>query len=386
MKKIDFHIHTISTTKDQPFEFNLDTLRSYVDTRSLDAIAITNHNCFDERQFSEIKHAINCTVFPGIEIDLDKGHILVISPLESVSSFISECTHIKEHIETSKSLSVNEFLSFFPNIADYLVIPHYTKDPKIPASIIQQLSRIISAGEVDSPKKWERCHKDDERLTPVLFSDMRACDFTGTKEFSTRQTYIDIDEIDIPILKIALKDRQNVFLSEDRGQSIFQLSNDDVLASTGLNVIIGKRSSGKSYTLESIANDYPYCSKYIRQFGLVEKNNNEEFNETINKRHKSFSHKYLEELRNIVELLLSVDQKKSKQNLERYVHTLKAYADSESMSDIFSQCKLFIENPKVPGDLKATKKLVEATLALLESDEYFDLIESIIPRQTLIKL
>ncbi len=89
MKKIDFHIHTISTQKDQPFNFDMNSLQKYVHLRSLDAIAITNHNCFEEIQFREIRNSLKCTVFPGIEIDLDKGHILVISPFERITRFNS---------------------------------------------------------------------------------------------------------------------------------------------------------------------------------------------------------------------------------------------------------------------------------------------------------
>lgn len=387
MRKIDFHIHTISTTKDIPFEFDINSLKSYVNFRSLDAIAITNHNIFDEAQFHEIKDAIDCIVFPGIEIDLDKGHVLVVAPVERITRFNSECARITSLLSNCKSLSVSDFLEFFPNLSEYLIIPHYKKDPQIPASIIQQLAGFIIAGEVDSPKKWERCHKDLESLTPVLFSDMRSMNFQETKrEFSTRQTFLDIDEISIQTLQVMLKDRQKVFLDENQGCSSFRLSNDDVLASTGLNVIIGKRSSGKSYTLQSIANDYPDCSKYIKQFSLVDKNTDEEFNEIINKRHNDLSYKYLSELRSIIERLQTIDYRNLQKNLTRFVQTLKSYADSESMSDVFSQSKLFSEISRETEDLKPIRKVIEATLTLLETEEFLSLITSIIPQGMLITL
>ena len=40
-KKIDFHIHTVSSIKDSDFTFSLDWLKSYVEATELDAIAIT---------------------------------------------------------------------------------------------------------------------------------------------------------------------------------------------------------------------------------------------------------------------------------------------------------------------------------------------------------
>ena len=82
MKKIDLHIHTISTISDVNFNFDLDILETYVKTRSIDAIAITNHNLFDIEQFKKISTRLSfITVFPGIEINIGEncGHMLVIS-------------------------------------------------------------------------------------------------------------------------------------------------------------------------------------------------------------------------------------------------------------------------------------------------------------------
>lgn len=48
MKKLDLHIHTIPTVSDRPFDFSMESLKKYVNDLALDAIAITNHNVFDE--------------------------------------------------------------------------------------------------------------------------------------------------------------------------------------------------------------------------------------------------------------------------------------------------------------------------------------------------
>ena len=54
MKKIDLHIHTVSSDLDAPFEFSLESLLNYLFEASLDGIAVTNHNLFRKEQFSEI--------------------------------------------------------------------------------------------------------------------------------------------------------------------------------------------------------------------------------------------------------------------------------------------------------------------------------------------
>ena len=77
MKKIDFHIHTISTDRDADFDFSLESLRMYVEECGLDAIAITNHDVFDTEQFRSIEKELDIPVFPGIEVSLNCGHLLI---------------------------------------------------------------------------------------------------------------------------------------------------------------------------------------------------------------------------------------------------------------------------------------------------------------------
>ena len=81
MKKIDLHTHTIPTFSDVDFEFSLPKVQEYIERLELDAIAITNHNTFDLKQYFEIRNSVSIIVFPGIEIDLEGGHILVISDI-----------------------------------------------------------------------------------------------------------------------------------------------------------------------------------------------------------------------------------------------------------------------------------------------------------------
>lgn len=72
MKKIDLHIHTVSTPSDKHFSFCMERLMWYVSEGNLDAIAITNHNMFDLKQFQEIKSQLEIKIFPGIEIGQSK--------------------------------------------------------------------------------------------------------------------------------------------------------------------------------------------------------------------------------------------------------------------------------------------------------------------------
>ena len=80
MKRCDLHIHTVASVSDRTFTFDKDVLVDYIEKTGLDVIAITNHNMFDYTQFQEIRNALpNTFVLPGIEVDLERGHILVIA-------------------------------------------------------------------------------------------------------------------------------------------------------------------------------------------------------------------------------------------------------------------------------------------------------------------
>ena len=87
MKKLDLHIHTVSTVSDRPFEFSMDILKQYVEERKIDVIAITNHNVFDLEQYRRIVSKLSDTiVLPGIEINIgnNAGHLLVIARQDDV--------------------------------------------------------------------------------------------------------------------------------------------------------------------------------------------------------------------------------------------------------------------------------------------------------------
>ena len=82
------------TVSDQYFEYNQTILEKYIAELSLDAIAITNHNTFDKEQYDKICEAVNIPVFPGIEIDIEKGHLLVITTKLDLIDFSARCKSV----------------------------------------------------------------------------------------------------------------------------------------------------------------------------------------------------------------------------------------------------------------------------------------------------
>lgn len=188
MKKIDLHLHTVKSISDVDFEFSLPKLKEYVTKLEIDCIAITNHNLFDLEQFKLIVSAVGIMVFPGIEINLENGHLLLISENAELVDFTAKCKKVQDLItHKEQSISVEKLKEIFPDLSRYLLIPHYDKKPNISMETIAKLHPNIFAGEVTSTRKFKACTKDATKLTPVIFSDARITDTIPA--FPTRQTF-----------------------------------------------------------------------------------------------------------------------------------------------------------------------------------------------------
>lgn len=393
MKKIDLHIHTIRSISDsKKIDFSVDKLSEYIDEKKLNAIAITNHNIFDIDQFREITEKIEIPVFPGVEIDLEKGHLLLIGDYLdfSIEEFALSCERLGNFIkEQSDSLTLAEFYSVFPKhtLRKYLLIPHYRKSPKIPEEIIQELSEhsTITAGEVSSPRKFMELKNEVDNLTPVLFSDQRICCFMNS--FNNHQTYFNISEISLSAIKGALSDKTKVSLSKKEGKDLFEIHNG-INASTGLNVLLGERSSGKTHLLNKIE-ESTKNTKYIRQFELVETNekrSEETFHTQLQNDESLFSAEYLAEFNEIVKDMLNINILATNKTVNEYVQSLVKNAESTEKKDAFAKSALFSEEKFRPKDLSTLEELIKATQIILDNNEYSTIIDEVLERKQLEEL
>lgn len=380
MKKVDLHIHTIQSISDKEFFFSLNSLKDYVDKLELDCIAITNHNLFDKSQFEYISSQLPIKVFPGIEIDLEAGHILLISENEDLDDFDLKCKKVSDLIKSkSDYISHEQLTEIFPLLSKYLLIPHYDKKPNIKPETLDKLGDNIFCGEVTSIRKFKACLTESDKLVPVIFSDCRFVE--DMQNYPTRQTYIDAADDSLIAIKGCLFDKNKVYLSKEEGNEFFQATDDGIILSTGLNVIIGERSTGKTYTLEKIINGFENV-KYIEQFSLLQ-NDEEKFKELVTTRHSLVSENYLKEFKDIIYDVNEVDIKTNNQYIEKYLDSLKKFASESDKLDSFSKCKLYNETKFELDDLENLKALIKATKLLLDNIEYKTLINKHIAENSL---
>lgn len=391
MKKLDLHIHTIQTVSDHPFSFSIDKLKEYVQGLHIDGIAVTNHNLFDATQFKNICNALSgiCVVLPGIEINLGAngfGHMICISSPDDIDDFSNRCSIIQTKITTPRDrITYNELRQIFGDLNRYLWIPHYDKKPTIDPSILEDMKEYLLCGEIGSVKKFIYKQKDTTSLIPLLFSDLRPTEDLDI--FPTRQTYFDIDEISINAIKKALLDRNHVSLTEYEGKNRFYVL-PDLPISTGLNIIIGERSSGKTYTLDQISKHNENV-KYIKQFSLVETNPEDaarKFADHIAAKRSSFAEEYFEPLKDAIDIVKSISSEDDDLSIEDYLSSLIRYARETDRADMFARCALYGETKFPDRSFDTVISLIESIEHLLDAREYKDIIEKYVQREALIAL
>lgn len=376
VKKIDFHIHTVPVAgKDAYFKFDLDKLREFVDELSMDAVAVTNHNLFDLEQFKEIEKVLeNTTVFPGIEIDFENGHLLLIGEKDNLEDFYEKCELVRVEVESGNKITVTKLKGVFSDLGKYLLIPHYDKKPKVSQTALDSLEDCIFAGEVSSPKKFNRTIKEKDSLTPVVFSDIRIGEDLDLGKHEGRHTFIKTNSnpLSIDILNATLRDKNKVFLSNTGKHGVFQVFRDGQELCNGLNIVLGGRSSGKTHLLDRLKETFDIeekSVKYIKQFDLV-KEDEEEFNKIVEKERSAVREAYLQEFQEIVEDITAIDRRANTYKLGKYIESLVEFASSEKLHDEFSAAALFTETPfqiRENPDLVALIKAIK----LLQKDSVY---------------
>lgn len=380
--KADLHIHTKASISDANFEFSFEVLKDYVNQMQINCIAITNHNLFDKEQYLSIKDELDIEVFPGIEINIESGHMLLITNGDNLSEFCTKCDMVEELITTKKDfVTVEQFKSIFTDLNNYILIPHYDKRPKLNANTLNDLSEFITAGEVTSIKKFIYCMKSTESLVPVIFSDTRMS--ADLKKYPVSQTYFNIEEVGFSAIKYCLNDKQKVSLSSKK--DFFHIFENGQLLSTGLNVVIGERSSGKTYTLKRI-NEAVKNVKYIHQFELLEKDDDDgikNFKRLLSTNQDTVTEEYLKELKTVIDDVKDIDLANDELMVESYVDSLMKNALETEKADSYSNTSFYNETKYNIDKLENLEELIRSVQTIIDNTEYRTIVDKFINTEDL---
>lgn len=384
MIKVDFHIHTISTIKDADFDFDIDVLNQYINEMEIDCIAITNHNVFDKKQYEEIRRCVNAKVFPGMEVDIENSHLLLICNDSCVEELEKASFQLKSLIVDENSyISFDEFKNIFPNYGEYILIPHYKKKPRMQQTTIDKFNDMIKCGEVPNSKKFSVVIKDKNSLIPVVFSDFRP----GSGEpMPSRFTYINCLNDGFSNIKCSIEDRNKVKVTRNSVTEEIEYMPDGATISNRLNIILGTRTSGKTYNIKKMRQSFDNDScLYVPQFSLIGDAEDSKFNDLIKKECNSISDAYYSNFKSLVNKLLTIDIEEEENTLEEQLNGLLDYAEKANI-DAFAKTRIFSEIQYNVDTTNTAIETIKSLVNIYKTKWHKDIIEKYIDKEQLKKL
>ena len=363
MNRIDFHIHTVGTVSDSNgFDFDIDVLKDYVERAHLAAVAITNHNGFYRDNFDQVAAALDIAVFPGAEINITKlsgfGHVIIVADPADIDDFANGMASLAEECPgKSDHVSWDCVVELFPKIGNWLVIPHYKKRKKLDSATLSRIKSTTGydALEVTNAKKWIVEH-DGADAPLVVFSDcrpgLRMLDEDpddNVRRYAYGYTYLQCEEMSFGSVKAAFANANNVAIfPTDRD---FEILPEALPASRRMNVILGERSSGKTFTLKRILDAYePEDRLYIEQFEITNKAKKDVFDRDVAEEDRVFFEHYFKALQDAINHYVQFD-------LGACVDTVRAY------------CTALIQYAAAPTDRYSERPIYNADEFTYEESE-----------------
>ena len=382
MKRFDLHIHTLPSPIEADFSFSMDSLVDHVKGNKLNIIAITNHNYFDKDNYDYVRTALpNVLVLPGIEVSVEKFHVLVVANPELVDTFDELCEDVSQPDKNGIGMSNERFIELF-GAGSFIVIPHYRKKPAITSSDLEKLKNCVTALEVTSDKKWER-ESREQAIPVVMFSDFR-CAENGLQSRG-KYTYISLNDISFEALRLALNSKSKLSITEREDHMELE---PGLFASMGLNVVVGSRSSGKSFFLDKL---YESCESddvvYVKQFEIVQNAGEDVWEKHLGDEETEIKTAYYEPMSKIASAFSKLPSKDASiKELKDYVVNLVEYAETSARDDEYSKCPIYSEGKLTAESNQGEKKVCEALITLLESNPLSEEIYTMIGREPLATL
>ena len=378
IKKIDFHIHTVASIKDSAFTFSLKWLKEYVKTTELDAIAITNHDLFDRDNFEKISYALpGIKVYPGIELTLDIGHVNIVFPhdyIDDLSKFSKYLSGI--HETQGNSITCDDLRDNLHCWDKGIYIFDYGKSRSV-KEIPDIFNEVVCVGGVSNQLKFNIVKKSQENITPCLFSDAHATDESSNdrnnmSKLQNKQTYLQVDSCEFENIKNCLKDKSKVSINREELKDTININDIDM--SLGLNLVVGKRGTGKTHFLNEIKNCIGEDEYYeIKQFETakadeyIEQQRKEQGLSAI----RSWRIKYEKQFSKIKDYLKDSTEQDS---IEDYLEGVKKFAESMAVSNSKRKYALFKDIKFEFSEVGYIEKALRDINTIIESNKIWELL------------
>lgn len=381
VKKIDFHIHTVASEKDYIFSYSSQWLQNYVQKAKLDAIAITNHDLFDEANFLEVQKDLpNTRVFPGIELSLEEGHVNIVFPEEDIPNLKSFSDWLcKQSLGENGKVSTEEFCANMKNWENGIYIFELGKSNSL--TVPEKLSNVCAVGGVTNQLKFQSFYKMEDELTPVLFSDAHADDNDPEEKrrdiniLKNKNTFLQLDNCSFQEIRNCISDKSKVGINADNLRDVINIESHTV--STGLNLIVGKRGTGKTKFLERIKMQYDREDIYeIAQFEtsksdeFIEKQRKEQGQAAFNIWKKQYGSQFSA----IQDYLKNVEEDYAK-DVEGFIESVKKFAKDTTESKSKLKYRLIKESKFEAITTKNLEKYLTELSDLINSDDLWEMLK-----------
>ena len=217
-RKCDLHRHTISDDPTAPSLPPEEFVQAYLDD-GLDIVAVTDHNAL--RGFTGISTAAenrDLIVLPGIEVDTDRGHVLVVCPEVDGQLILAELIQrvpIIADTETSfndlsasllqkRTTTNTRFRDHMISIGAHADADNSILAAKQPPSVANQANAARQLDAVEVVKSvtltdWGKGIKQTDLVKPLV----RGSDFHPYANSERRSTWLYLPEVDLRSIRHA---------------------------------------------------------------------------------------------------------------------------------------------------------------------------------------
>lgn len=379
---MDFHIHTISSGKDYDFTYSSEWMKEYVQKAELDAIAITNHDMFDLENYLQVKEDIsNIKIFPGMELSLEEGHVNIVFPEENIDDLVKFSDWLKkQNLGEKGKISTEDFCQNMNNWEKGIYIFELGKSNSL--AVPKKLSDVTAVGGVSNQLKFQVIHKKEHLLTPVLFSDAHASlDEPEQKRrninlLMNKNTFLQIDNCTFTEIKNCISDRSKVGINKENLSNVINIGNHKV--STGLNLIVGKRGTGKTKFLKRVREQYELEEIYaIEQFETAKADEyiNEQRKEQGHSNFNNWKKQYASQF-SAIRKYLSLPTNDLTKELETYLSSVKNFAKETVASNSKSKYQLIKESNFENKSISNLEEYLISLKKIIGSEDFWSLLKN----------
>lgn len=289
--KMDLHHHTNEDKDRKNDSFNYEEILKFYDENNIKIISITNHNKISKQSISSYKKIIknnnyNIKILPGIELEFkmegnkNNGHKNVKGHLNLIFHDEYEIDDLDLFFDNTYNPNSSEnFKDYFPyiinklqenNFNKFIIMIDFAKSNPIDFYTIKDNSLLpwlysidILEGRIINPNTVKQIHialgKASCNLEKAIFSGTDASNTQECIKYAQEIKYVlteptfdgIIKMVQFPASRISNQYNEKPALLNKYIES-FSINGKKTKLEVGLNTIIGRRGSGKSYLLNSL--------------------------------------------------------------------------------------------------------------------------------------